>query len=89
MAEVSARIFENIVSPPQLGLPSVPFMSNPRTTMAAPVHVVDLPVSPEPASGCDVCGALARERKEAAGVGNWSTVTDCNVELRRHHGEHT
>lgn len=57
--------------------------------MAAPVHVVDPPVSPEPGSGCDVCGALARERKEAAGVGNWSTVTDCNVELRRHHGEHT
>lgn len=89
MAEADARIFENIVSPLQLSLLSVLFMSDPRTTMPAPVHVVDPPVSPEPVTGCDVCGALAREREEAAGVGNWSTVADCNVELRRHHGEHT
>lgn len=88
MAGADARIFANIDAPLQLGLHSVPFVSEPRTTMADPVHVVDPPAAPEPDPGCDVCRALARERQEAAGSGNWSTVTDCNVELRRHRREH-
>lgn len=88
MAGTVARIFVNISSSLQLHLHSFPFVSNPRTTMAAPVHVVSPLAAPEPTPGCDVCRALARERQEAAGSGNWSTVTDCNIELRRHHREH-
>ncbi|WP_340561806.1 hypothetical protein [Streptomyces sp. GSL17-111] len=39
---------------------------------------------PAPASGCDVCGALASQREAARAVMDWSKVTDCNVEIRRH-----
>lgn len=51
-----------------------------------PVHLGD-PVTapdPEPAAGCDVCEALARQRAGAYAVGDRSRVTDCNVEIRRH-----
>lgn len=88
MAGADAGIFENTASPLRLRLHSFPLVSNPRTTMAAPVHVVNPLAAPEPTPGCDVCRALARERQEAAGSGNWSAVADCNVELRRHHREH-
>ncbi|UZJ29942.1 hypothetical protein OJ254_05235 [Streptomyces endophytica] len=39
---------------------------------------------PEPATGCDVCEALAQQRVAAYAVGNRSKVSDCNVEIRRH-----
>ncbi|GAU68538.1 Syd protein [Streptomyces sp. NBRC 110611] len=51
-----------------------------------PAHLKDpLPVpEPVPVAGCDVCGALARQRAEAYTAGDKSKVIDCNVELRRH-----
>ncbi|MFJ9139252.1 hypothetical protein OG458_40795 [Streptomyces sp. NBC_01281] len=39
---------------------------------------------PEPVPRCDVCAALARQRAEAEAAGDWSKVTDCNVEIRDH-----
>ncbi|MFC8347860.1 hypothetical protein [Streptomyces sp. NPDC057280] len=41
---------------------------------------------PEPPTGCDVCGALARQRTEARAAGDLSRVSDLNVEIRSHHG---
>ncbi|KNB54342.1 hypothetical protein [Streptomyces caatingaensis] len=51
-----------------------------------PVHIsaTALTDDPEPAPGCDVCGALARQRVEARRTGDFSQATDCNVELRQH-----
>ncbi len=51
-----------------------------------PVHLME-PLTgpdPEPVDGCDVCGALARQRAGAYAVGDRSAATDCNVEIRRH-----
>jgi len=50
-------------------------------------HLVDLPLplaAPEPAPDCDVCAALARQRVEAQALGDYSQVTDCNVEIQSH-----
>ncbi|MFE5073240.1 hypothetical protein [Streptomyces halstedii] len=59
-------------------------MNNAKTTMAAPVHLVDPPEPPKPHKDCDVCGALVEERAKAARAGDWSKVTDVNVEIGRH-----
>ncbi|MFJ3277238.1 hypothetical protein [Streptomyces halstedii] len=59
-------------------------MNNTKTTMTAPVHLVDPPEPPKPHKDCDVCGALVEERAEAARAGDWSKVTDVNVEIGRH-----
>jgi hypothetical protein len=59
-----------------------------NTTMSAPL---DLPLPPEwpaPAPHCRVCTALAKQRAEAAGVGDHSKVSDCNVEIREHKDAH-
>ncbi|MER8066739.1 hypothetical protein ABTZ59_00240 [Streptomyces sp. NPDC094034] len=37
-----------------------------------------------PATGCDVCAALRRQREEARAVGNGRMVRDWNDELRNH-----
>ncbi|MFF9506317.1 hypothetical protein ACF1BU_02775 [Streptomyces sp. NPDC014724] len=42
------------------------------------------PDAPSPVKGCDVCGALARQREVAWQARDMSRVTDCSVELRRH-----
>lgn len=56
-----------------------------KTEMDEAVHL-HLPLEPpEPAAGCDVCGALAQRRTRAVRVGDFSKATDCNVEMR-HHG---
>lgn len=34
---------------------------------------------------CGVCQALARQREEAVRRGDYSRVSDCNVEIRNHH----
>ncbi|WP_433400184.1 hypothetical protein [Streptomyces sp. CA-146814] len=60
-------------------------MDDAKTTMAPPVYVVDPPLPPEPFRDCDVCDALARQRTEATAIGDWSKVTDTNVEIGRHH----
>ncbi|MFE7317358.1 hypothetical protein ACFU7T_30295 [Streptomyces sp. NPDC057555] len=56
------------------------------TGMSDPVHLPDPGVvrEPRPVAGCDVCAALARQRERARAAGNWSKVSDCNVEMRRH-----
>ncbi|GAU65014.1 hypothetical protein SSP35_01_03510 [Streptomyces sp. NBRC 110611] len=54
----------------------------PRT--CRPVHLLEPAPEPVPVAGCDVCGALARQRMEAHAVGDKSKVTDFNVEMRRH-----
>ncbi|MGY3679555.1 hypothetical protein ACVWXU_003178 [Streptomyces sp. TE33382] len=54
------------------------------------MYLVDSPEPPKPDRNCDVCGALVGERTEAARVGDWSKVTDANVEIGRHRsGRHT
>lgn len=88
MAGTVARIFVNISSSLQLHLHSFPFVSNPRTTMAAPVHVVSPLAAPEPTPDAMCAEHSHGNARNAAGSGNWSTVTDCNIELRRHHREH-
>ncbi|RSS98853.1 hypothetical protein EF910_37685 [Streptomyces sp. WAC07149] len=49
---------------------------------------VELPLrtgpEPYPAAGCGVCAALATQRRDARLLGDYSTVSDCNVELRNH-----
>ncbi|TJZ55701.1 hypothetical protein FCH28_10295 [Streptomyces piniterrae] len=39
---------------------------------------------PDPVPGCDVCAALAGQRAAAHGIGDMSTVIDCNIEMGRH-----
>lgn len=59
-------------------------MDDTKTTMAAPVHLLDAPEPPKPHQGCDVCDALVGERVDAARLGDWSRVVDVNVEIGRH-----
>ncbi|WP_079168428.1 hypothetical protein [Streptomyces colonosanans] len=56
--------------------------------MSGPVHLGVPPEWPQPVPGCCVCAALARQRAEAAGAGDQSKVSDCNVEIRRHKDPH-
>ncbi|MFD4563727.1 hypothetical protein ACFWOX_04730 [Streptomyces sp. NPDC058467] len=60
-----------------------------KTTMDPPV-TLELPLDePEPAPGCGVCGALARQRAQAVKDGDPSRATDCSVEIRNHpHPKH-
>nr|WP_093484928.1 MULTISPECIES: hypothetical protein [unclassified Streptomyces] len=59
-------------------------MSDARTTPARPVRRSHPPDAPEPATGCDVCAALAKQRAEAQARGDLSSASDCNVELAAH-----
>ncbi|MFF1687192.1 hypothetical protein [Streptomyces sp. NPDC058254] len=63
-------------------------MTTTKTTMSDEVHV-GLPLD-EPAAepGCGVCAALDRQRAGAAETGNFSRVSDCNVEIRNHSTGH-
>lgn len=50
------------------------------------VHLSD-PLSalePVPNFSCDVCASLGRQREDARKKGDMTTVSDCNVEIRRH-----
>ncbi|MBT3077077.1 MULTISPECIES: hypothetical protein [Streptomyces] len=60
-------------------------MDDVQTTMTPAVHVVEPPLPPRFLGNCDVCAALVGQRAEAAGFGDWSKVTDINVEIGRHH----
>ncbi|GGJ55409.1 hypothetical protein GCM10010121_077510 [Streptomyces brasiliensis] len=57
-------------------------------TKTYPSPPVELPLrldsDPPPASECDVCRALDRERSEARAKGEMSKVSDLNVEIRNH-----
>lgn len=57
--------------------------------MSDPVHLPDPGVrsDPEPAAGCDVCAACARQREAARAKGDESAAIDRNIEIRGHpHG---
>ncbi|WTC88807.1 hypothetical protein OH733_19585 [Streptomyces griseus] len=41
-------------------------------------------LEPVPNFGCKVCAALGRQREDARDRGDMTTVTDSNVEIRRH-----
>ncbi|MFI1939631.1 hypothetical protein ACH44C_21050 [Streptomyces purpureus] len=59
-----------------------------KTTMAEPVYL-SLPAEPpQPAAGCGVCAALEKQRAEARERGDFSAVTDLNVELAAHPQKH-
>ncbi|MCX4919987.1 hypothetical protein OOK28_41445 [Streptomyces sp. NBC_00687] len=56
-----------------------------QTTMDEQPVDLALPLDqPQPAAHCGVCAALVRQRTAAAAVGDWSRVSDCNVEIRSH-----
>ncbi|MCH0538682.1 hypothetical protein I3F58_03720 [Streptomyces sp. MUM 203J] len=59
-------------------------MRSTQTTMAGPVELPLPPRPPKPVQGCDVCAALARQRVEAWRRGDFSAVSDCNVEIAAH-----
>lgn len=41
-------------------------------------------LEPTPVEGCAGCAELAKVRDRARAVGDMTTVTDCNVYMRRH-----
>ncbi|MFE0383930.1 hypothetical protein ACFW1F_07570 [Streptomyces bungoensis] len=52
---------------------------------------LDLPLPeswPKPHAGCDVCATLTRDRVTAQTAGDYSAVTDYNVEIRAHRAWH-
>lgn len=59
-------------------------------TLRGPVELTDPLVlgEPKPSPGCDVCGALLKQWKQATEVGSpaydLSHATDLAVEIRRH-----
>jgi hypothetical protein len=53
-------------------------------TMSPPVDLALPPAWPKPAPRCGVGAALATQRNEAAAGGDYSKVSDCNVEIREH-----
>lgn len=58
-------------------------MTTPRTGMEdAPLLHEPLP-EPEPAPGCASCRNWAEQRAIARQDGDWTWVSDCNVQLRR------
>ncbi|UUS31403.1 MULTISPECIES: hypothetical protein [Streptomyces] len=60
-------------------------MSQPKTYPSEPVEL-PLRMEPEPApvEGCAGCAELANVRDRARAGSDWTTVSDCNVYLRRH-----
>ncbi|MFF3409508.1 hypothetical protein ACFYW8_25535 [Streptomyces sp. NPDC002742] len=60
-----------------------------QTTMDDGLIGLPLPLDqPEPAADCQVCAALARQRAKAEASGDWSKVSDCNIEIRGHRSPH-
>lgn len=41
-------------------------------------------LEPVPVPGCDVCGALGRQRETALAAGDQETVETCNAEIANH-----
>ncbi|MBZ9639667.1 hypothetical protein K8369_09650 [Streptomyces sp. PSKA30] len=58
------------------------------TAMSPPVNLPVPTPWPKPSPGCGVCAALARQRAEAAAIGDYSRVSDYNVEIRNHTSPH-
>ncbi|MEU3620585.1 hypothetical protein ABZ725_51375 [Streptomyces sp. NPDC006872] len=53
---------------------------------ATPVaYSLQMPAAPpEPTPGCPACAGIAKRRAQAAAVGDYSRVTDCNIWIGRH-----
>ncbi|WP_399090071.1 hypothetical protein ACGH2B_17480 [Streptomyces sp. BBFR2] len=58
-------------------------MSQPKTYPSELVEL-RLDLEPLPVEGCAGCVELANVRSRARAGGDWTTVSDCNVFLRRH-----
>ncbi len=58
--------------------------------MALPGPVeLGLPLrTPRPVDGCRVCAASASRRAQARECGDFSAVSDCNVEISAHERRH-
>ncbi|MGW1374866.1 hypothetical protein ACWD6P_11425 [Streptomyces sp. NPDC002446] len=59
-------------------------MNQQPTTRQGPVHLMLPLAQPAAAEGCDVCAALAKQRREARLNGDHSMASDCNVEIAAH-----
>ncbi|KQX59381.1 MULTISPECIES: hypothetical protein [unclassified Streptomyces] len=60
-------------------------MTEPARYSAPPIELpLDLGREPAPVEGCAGRVELAAVRSRARAVGDWTTVTDCNVFMRRH-----
>ncbi|WP_411083927.1 hypothetical protein [Streptomyces sp. cmx-18-6] len=61
-------------------------MSEPRTYPSAPVELPlqQTALEPTPVDGCAGCAELANVRDRARAGGDMTTVSDCNVYMRRH-----
>ncbi|MGW1587338.1 hypothetical protein [Streptomyces sp. NPDC002386] len=58
-------------------------MANPPV-QEEPITLSDPTRPPRPAPGCDVCGALDRQRAEHEKRQEYGRATDCEDEIRRH-----
>lgn len=65
-------------------------MTEPKTYPSAPVVLPawEGALEPTPVEGCAGCTELANVRDRARTGGDMTTVTDCNVYLRRHPDGH-
>ncbi|MGV2916052.1 hypothetical protein [Streptomyces alfalfae] len=60
-------------------------MNEPRTYPNGPVELpLTADLEPTPVPGCAGCAEPAKARDRARVVGDMTTVSDCNVFLRRH-----
>ncbi|MFI2356927.1 hypothetical protein [Streptomyces anulatus] len=60
-------------------------MTEPTRYSTTPVQLSPHPVTdPAPVDGCAGCTELSAVRDRARTVGDMTTVSDCNVLLRRH-----
>ncbi|WP_435811363.1 hypothetical protein [Streptomyces termitum] len=61
-------------------------ITTPPTYPSDPVYLPDRSgeLEPTPVEGCAGCNELANVRTRARRGGDWTTVSDCNVYLRRH-----
>ncbi|MFH8566319.1 hypothetical protein [Streptomyces sp. NPDC017988] len=60
-------------------------MTEPKTYCGPPVELpLRLERDPAPAEGCAGCAELVQVRDRARAGGDWTTVSDCNIFLRRH-----
>lgn len=49
--------------------------------------LTELPREPSAVPGCATCLSLVNARRNARSTGDYSSVSDCNVELREHQAE--
>ncbi|MFE0703212.1 hypothetical protein [Streptomyces sp. NPDC058872] len=60
-------------------------MTEPTRYSTPPIELpLNLDREPDPIDGCAGCVELSAVRDHARIVGDWTTVSDCNVYLRRH-----